>query len=256
MVAVLACSVLAGCGDATEASTLTASVARSRAAQARGLLNVLLSNPTDEAVQVRTLALDDDRFAPVAVTERLVTVQPHADRLLVPIALGPARCLGILGEPRIVGGGGSIAIDDAGRRVLDGVVDDACVLDAIGRSASIGFVGAGTPVSDVAVDVVLRLERGRGTEPVTVDGVGSNVIFTVSSDDLPATLAPGDERLDVTVRFSAERCEPHAMAETKKTYQFPLWVALAGGAPAFVELTVDGEARTALDRALNDGCRA
>ena len=252
---VLACSVLAGCAEIPDRPTsVTASVTRSRAAQARGQINVLLSNPTDWPVQVRSLALDDLRFAPVPATRRLVTIRPHADELLVPITLGTPRCIGVLGEPHVVAGGTSMPVDDAGRRVLDGIVEDACVLAAVRRSVSLDFVEEGTPVSDVAVDVVLRLERRGGGRVVTVDAVGSNVIFAVSSDDLPATLASDDDRLDVTVRFSAERCEPHALAESKKTYQLPVWVALDGGEPAFVELTVSGSARDALDRALNDGC--
>ena len=251
----LACTLIAGCGEASgPASGVTASVTRSRAAQARGQVNVLLSNPTDQTVQVGSLALDDLRFAPVPTTRRLVTIRPHAEALLVPITLGTPRCVGILDEPRVIAGGTSIPIDDAGRHVLDGIVDDACVLAAVHRSASLGFVEEGTPVSDVAVDVVLRLERRGGGRSVTVDAVGSNVIFTASSRELPATLGGDDDRLDVTVRFSAERCEPHALAESKKTYQFPVWVALDGGEPGFVELTVTGDARVALDRALNDGC--
>jgi hypothetical protein len=253
--AVLACTVLAGCGEAPSGPTsVTASVARSRAAQARGQINVLLSNPTDRPVQVRSLALDDLRFAPVPATRRLVTIRPHAEGLLVPLTLGAPRCIGVLGEPHVVAGRTSIPVDDAGRRVLDGIVEDACVLAAVHRSVSLDFLEEGTPVSDVAVDVVLRLQRRGSGRVVTVDAVGSNVIFAVSSDDLPATLAGDDDRLEVTVRFSAERCEPHALAESKKTYQFPAWVTLDDAEPAFVELTVTGGARAALDRALNDGC--
>ena len=251
---VLACTALAGCGDVDEPTALVASVSRSRAAQSRGLLNVLLSNPSDRAVQVRSVELDDDRFEPVPRTLRLVTMRPHTERLLVPIALGAPRCLGLLGAPRVIAGGASIPVDDAGRRVLDGIVEDACVLEAVHRSASVGFVGEGTPVSAVAVDIVLRLERRGGARTVTVDAVGSNVIFTASSHDLPATLAGEDDRLDVTVRFSAERCDPHALAESKKTYQVPAWVALDDGEPAFVELTIAGGARGALERALTEGC--
>jgi hypothetical protein len=108
--------------------------------------------------------------------------------------------------------------------------------------------------SATAVDVVLRVERRGDRRAVTVDSVGSNVIFTVSSAVVPATLGAGEDVLDIVVRVSAERCEPHALAESKKTFQLPVWVALDGGAPAFVELTLAGRVRDALDRALHDGC--
>lgn len=156
LVAVGACS-----GGAGEASTLTASLSWSRAAQSRGVINVLLDNPGDRPVQARTLALDDPRFAPVPVTERLVTVRPGTAGLLVPVALGAARCTGVLGEPRVLVGDAVVPVDDEGRRVLDGIVEDTCDRAAIDRSASVAFVEA-TPVSPVAVDVVLRLERGAG----------------------------------------------------------------------------------------------
>ena len=252
MLAVAASLLLAGCGTPTEPTPLTASVAHSRAGSARGLVNVLLASSADEPVQVRTLAIADQRFAPVPATERLVTVPAGADRLLVPVALGAGRCTGVLGTPVLLADGEPVAIDAAGRALLDRMEDDACDRALVARSATVSLVDADV-VTPTAVDVLLRVARERGAAAVTVDDVGSNVIFTVTSGDLPSTLSAEDDIVEVTVRFAADRCEPHAVAESKKTFQFPMWLALDGGEPQFVELAATGDVRDALGAAF-DAC--
>jgi len=261
LVALLA---LAACGggdeakERVEASPLRATLEQSRAAQVRHVVNVVLTNPTDREVRIGALRLVDERFEPVEPTERAVEVRPNVPELLVPVAIGRARCRESEVPPSIeLDRGRRVPVDDEGAALLDRLVEDACDLEAVADVASIFFDGTqARVVSEVAVDVTLRLERRGAGGTVTVDAVGSNVIFTATSRDLPAALGPGDEAMDVTVTLSAERCEPHALAESKKTFQLPVWVALDDGEPQFLELTVTGEPRRALDVALHEGCAA
>ena len=252
--------VLSACGGGDDPSSaaatpLRATLEQSRAAQVRGLVNVVLSSESDRVVRISTLRLDDARFAEVEPTSRRVEVAADEARLLVPVAIGAARCDEATEAPAIeLDGGRRVDIDRDGAALLDRLVEDACDREAIADVAHIDFDREdASAASPVLVDVTLRIERRADGGAVTVDAVGSNVIFAVTSSELPATLAPSEQVMDVTVRFSAERCEPHALAESKKTFLFPVWVALDGGEPQFVELEVLGAARRALDDAL-DAC--
>jgi hypothetical protein len=75
-----------------------------------------------------------------------------------------------------------------------------------------------------------------------------NVIFTLHLDRQHPVLRVTDDepsaRLPVTI--SADRCDPHAVAEFKTPYVFRSWLAVGDGRPVPVELVLEGGARTAL----------
>ena len=251
MVAVAALAAPACAGTGT--TPLTATVEQSRAAQVRQGVNVILASSSDAPVRFERIRLDDDRFEPVPATDRRVTVAPRTPRLLVPVPIGAARCTGTLGTPAVVVDDRRVAIDADGRALLDRLVDDACRREALDRQVDVAFSpDDAVAISPVEVEATLRLRRTGGDDTVTVDAIGSNVIFAVTAPT--ATLGADDSVLEVRVLLNASRCEPHALAESKKTWLFPVWLALGSGTPQHLELEITGRARALLERALLDGC--
>ena len=100
----------------------------------------------------------------------------------------------------------------------------------------------------IVISGELLLEQRHPGEPVAIDDAVGNVIFSLHLDQVHPVLRVSDEepiaRLPITI--SADRCDPHAVAEFKTPYVFRSWIAVGDGDPVAVELTLTGGARTAL----------
>jgi hypothetical protein len=83
----------------------------------------------------------------------------------------------------------------------------------------------------------------RGETTATVEDVRGNIVFGVELDDgtLPATAS-------FPLELQVDRCDTHALIESKRTFKFPLEVSLDGGDPALVvlEAVAGTPARTVL----------
>ena len=101
----------------------------------------------------------------------------------------------------------------------------------------------------IVISGELRLEQRHAGAPVAIDDAVGNVIFTlVLEQDHPLLRVSDDEpSARVPVRISADRCDPHAVAEFKTPYLFLSWVTVGDGEPVPVPLTLTGGARAALD---------
>jgi hypothetical protein len=99
-----------------------------------------------------------------------------------------------------------------------------------------------------AISGELRLDRRHSGAPVAIDHAVGNVIFTLHLDEDHPVLRVSDQepsaRLPITI--SADRCDPHAVAEFKTPYVFLSWVAVGDREPVPVPLTLTGGARQAL----------
>jgi hypothetical protein len=83
------------------------------------------------------------------------------------------------------------------------------------------------PSAQLAGSVIFELRPGTG-----------DPIVEITADDPEA-------RVEVTA--SAERCDPHSLIESKKSFVFVAWVRLGDAEAVPVELHPDGAARAALD---------
>jgi hypothetical protein len=95
---------------------------------------------------------------------------------------------------------------------------------------------------------LLVTKRGPG-EPVTlVDAVG-NVIFTLrlGGDGPPFRVTDDEPDIAVPVTISADRCDPHAVAEFKRPLVLLSWVAVGDGEPTPVEIVAEGGSRRAFE---------
>ena len=102
-------------------------------------------------------------------------------------------------------------------------------------------------------EVVLR--RRAAEEPVEVSRLGGSVVLDLlPDDDLPVTLAAGEQELRIPVTFDAARCDPHALAETKKPFVLPLAVTVGDGGSVPVQLPLDDGQRGRLQALLNRVC--
>jgi hypothetical protein len=92
----------------------------------------------------------------------------------------------------------------------------------------------------------LRLTRHSGEGPITVVRVGRSVIIDVTGPELPAEMAGDEDEFTTPVEFTSATCDPHALAETKKPYVFPLEVQAGDEDSVILDLPVDDATRAAL----------
>ncbi|WP_369133021.1 hypothetical protein [Modestobacter sp. I12A-02662] len=106
----------------------------------------------------------------------------------------------------------------------------------------------------LAGDVVLT--RRSGDDEIVVSELSPSVVLApVPHRQLPLRLAPGEERLELPVTFDATRCDPHALAETKQPFVFPVRVTVGDGEDALVDLPLDDGQRARLQEFLTSACR-
>ncbi len=139
---------------------------------------------------------------------------------------------------------------------LDEIRDRECgqrrVLDAV----DIGFGGVTRTDTSIAADVVLT--RRSGDEPVTVHNLRGTEIFSMLPPLAPeaepagplAVLSPGETELRVPVTLEVLRCDPHAVGQSTRTYEFKLWISVGDTETQFMVLDPSPELRTELDTIL------
>ena len=68
---------------------------------------------------------------------------------------------------------------------------------------------------------VLRLTRGTSTDTITIDTISGTVPYSFETVDTVdgepvAVLTAGTDMVEVPIRFTESRCDPHALAEVKQ----------------------------------------
>ena len=257
--AVLAALLLVGCAaPATPADPdLTVVLEQSRDNENRHLLQIALSNDGAEPVEVVRLQLRSPAFTGVAPTVREDVLAPGR-RLAFPIAYGAADCRGRGPATVVVGHRRDRVLHEAG---LDVPADDPlltrlhereCRLAALGRTAALSFTGWTRAGGTARAELVLT--RLRGVAPVAVAAVDGSVILTLRpGGPLPLALDGPEVRLPVVANPS--RCDPHALAESKRTYAFSLAVRYGDGPPLTVIARPDPADLPLLEQLVLDVCR-
>src|SRR3954447_12006063 len=131
--------------------------------------------------------------------------------------------------------------------------DADCRIEAVLRVVGITVQDLVDAGQTLTADVVLT--RQSGAEPVEVSRLSPSVVLDlVPDDDLPVTLAAGDDELRIPVTFDAARCDPHALAETKQPFLFPLLVTVGDSEDVPVPLPLDDGQRRQLQELLDRLC--
>jgi len=145
----------------------------------------------------------------------------------------------------------TLAASDAKLREINAV---ECAQQAILDVAqpSFGPVESQT-VAELNISIVLTRGDVATDVPVTLTSMTGNIVFIVTLSDEPRTLAPGEAEISVPAVISVGRCDPHVFAESKKTFVFPIHLAIGDADPAYVEIQPDAVTRQALQD-LFDSC--
>ena len=233
---------------------LLATVAPNRLYATRHAFGLGIRNVGDAPVEVVTAFLDSGLFEPAEAGDEGVVLQPGGRRFVLPVPYGEPICDGAVDVHVAV-----VTLAD-GREVRVPAVEEfpgavarlharECAALAVLDRAELAF-GDQWAQDGTTIHGELLLEERTPGEPVTVEDLRGNVIFTLSADrdDGPIlAIDEDDPAAAVPVTISADRCDPHAVAEFKTPFLMLAWVSVGSGEPVAVELEATGPARTALE---------
>lgn len=259
-IAVTGCSASpAAQGETTPALVPTAEVAFPRPLQADRIVEVLVEAEGAGTAFVTGVELTSPYFEPGPVSDTRVRVSEgwpgHArvplTRAVCPAGEGPSQARVAVataeGEPA----------DDVVVALADEVLARINSVECLQRDAldaaqpSFGVLES---VDSTQARATLVFTRGASDQPVTINGVKGNVIFTVEAEPgaLLAPMGADVATLEVPVTVRASRCDPHAFAESKKTFVFAAWIQV-DGREQHVEFQPDPAWRATL-QGLFDAC--
>jgi hypothetical protein len=229
---------------------IEAEAVRQRTDEAIGdQVQVRITDTGDEPFTVTSVALSSPGFAPVAPREETTEFTPG--RVIdLPVKFGEPRC-DVAAEPAAASltvvrpdGSEEDLLVPLSAEILTRIHEEECAVLAVLEVVDIHVVDLAD--EDEALTGSLRVTRRAGDDPVSVTRVGGSVILDVAADDLPTEMAGDDDERSTPVTFTSATCDPHALAETKKPYVFPLEVTVGDDEPVVMDLPVDDELRTRL----------
>lgn len=249
-----------GAGDTTADDVpepvdgLVATIGTNRLYVVDRAFGLALRNVGEEPVVVRQAQLTSSRFVVLPPIARDVTLQPGGQRFVLPLPYGEVRCDGEPEEAFPV----VLVVDDGEERRLqvpeeyEGAVarlhERECAAAEVRERVDITF-GDEWSMDGITISGELRLDQRTPGAPVVVDDAAGNVIFTLVLERAHPVVRVTDDApsAHVPVTISADRCDPHAVAEFKQPYRFLAWVTIGDADPVPVDLDLTGAARTALD---------
>src|SRR4051812_9150414 len=276
---VLAALLLAGCGAADDAPVaapppttrptaeavpvvpgIEAEAVRLRSDVAAGRrLQVRVTDTGAAPFTVTSVQLDTPGFAVLPARETSTALTPG--RVIdLPVEYGAVHCAtptgpaaGRLVVVRPDGTTEQLRVPLAGD-TLARLYADECAAEAVLAGGDVAGGGPGGDGDTLAGDVVLT--RRSGDQDVVVSALRPSVVLEpVPQRELPVRLAGDDDRLVLPVTFDAQRCDPHALAETKQPFVFPMHVTVGDGAEVVVDLPLDDAQRVQLQEFLGRVCR-
>lgn len=223
-----------------------------------------------EAVELRAAG-----FAPAGRTSAVAALGPGSP-VDLPLPHGEARCEQDPAAPssallhvRLDGGPVRAVLlplpEAAG--LLGRLHRPECVERELRRSVDVALVGGWVPdgPDGGARHTTLRLRRTTPDGPrVVVPELQSGILFTVRTSAGPGApvpspvlvFEPGAPSAQVPLVVRATRCDPHALAESKRTTQFRVPVEVDGTPAVQLVLQPDEAGRDLLVQYATDACRA
>ncbi|SES78321.1 hypothetical protein SAMN05421811_101326 [Nonomuraea wenchangensis] len=234
---------LTACGsparpDTTPPPGVSVSLAQWRSDEPAHRLQIAVRNTTDTPVHFADVQLVTPSFRTLAPA-RADTTLGRTDRTDLPAPYGAANC-SPQGLPqvrpatvvaRLSAGGGPLRTvvfplphpDPLLARLLR----DECSEFLIKQVAELAFGPEWTESDGTMRGSIVVTRRGAGK--VTLTDMGGTTHYIVTPEHRPlGTLEPGASRLEVRVALSPGRCDPHAFAEAKKAFLFPVRASLDG----------------------------
>lgn len=230
-----------GCANDGESAAsepdLRGRVRQSNLDQSLSSIRVQVLNDGSKPVDVRELVLHVPPF-PDAASE-VDAVIPPGRRIDFRVVYGEPSCAGSMPTPAAAtaeavadGRAVDIAVDDS-QNVLRRLLTLFCDRQRLGEvvTVSLGERWTREPAGDALLGTIELRRIGRDVD-VTVQNLSGSVVFRlqpVHAGEPIAVLSAAQDVLSIPIRATALRCDPHALAEGKKNYVFPVWLGLAGG---------------------------
>ena len=222
-----------------------------------GQVQVRITDTGDEPFTVTSVALDSPGFAPVPAREASTEFAPGRT-IDLPVKYGEPRC-DVAAEPagarltvvRPDGSTEDLRVPLAAE-IMTRIHEEECAVLALLEVVDVEVVDLAD--EDDALTGSLRLTRRAGHDAVSVARVGRSVILDVTADELPTEMAGDEDELSTPLVFTSATCDPHALAETKKPYVFPLEVTVGDGEPVTMDLPVDDELKARLEALVDRVC--
>lgn len=220
-------------------------------------LAIATTNNGSTAIEVTAIGLRAEHFDPLHEEAKSTTITPGTRTDLqvdfgtvfdcaVATPLSAVVDIELLIPPDPAPQRFTVPIDPA---PLDEMRDTECRIQAVTDAVGIGFAPQWTVAGSLlAIDI--ELDRNLGDERVTVETLrGTEIVTlrTVPRDTEPvAILDPGVPNLPIPVEFEVIRCDPHAVGQATKPYEFKLWVAVGDREAQLMALNPDTELKAAL----------
>jgi hypothetical protein len=275
-VGLLALLVLTGCASLPNEAPpegLTLSVYQNRTDVAARKLEVSFLNDTGSALTVSRLELKAGQFAGTAVWPKESTTIPAGVTISLPVPLPDPDCTA---EPtdaevefdyRLADGraGTAVATPFDTLERLPGIRQDDCIAVSVASIVTVSM-DAAPRVSTIAgrtiAEIDLDLIPTGATGSVTFESASSTTLLTPvdpdGADTTPApisrTIAGGDEPTTVTLLYSANRCDAHAIAEDKRGTIFPVRVSTTDGFAGPLYVSAADDVRDALYDVVRTAC--
>jgi hypothetical protein len=239
---------------------LVAQIEVNRLYSLQGALGLALRNVGAEPRLVRSVGLDTPLFDPAGASAREVQLEPGGRQFVVPVPYGAARCEQPVDAVSFVA---VVTLDDGQElRVpaperYDGSVGRmharVCAAAAVGEQVELRLGDRWVQDGRSATGelVLQQLEPGSSA---SLEQVSGSVLLALRVGDAGSPILRVDDDHPVAsteVVISVVRCDPHALSESKKTFVFPVWIALGDGPAVAVELHPGTASRTALDELLH-----
>lgn len=255
-----------------------ASAYRSRDDDARGgRFQITVTNFSDATITLQSVQFRSPGFAETEPSQRELTMGPGA-RLDVPVTFGAADCAAQVqpieavvdlldddGEPS-----SQVVALDQPYDIIDRIHNEECAAQRLAERLDLTFTvdDAVLPAAGDArfpqrhatllVGRVDPAEDDRGTrEPVRIDEVAGSVLWGVVADPavpLPLTMRADAAELRVPLLIGPVTCVDHAVADSKKPFVFPVWIAFGDGDPEYARIPVDDATRHDLSTFLGRVC--
>lgn len=141
-------------------------------------------------------------------------------------------------------------------RLLDYLLRTDCEQAEVREVATATLTGL-APRPDGALHAAIRLTRTGGTAPVTMTDLKGSILYTLTpvvTAPPYGTLAAGQATADVPIVIAPSRCDPHAIGEVKKPYEFPAWLAVGDAPPVYTVIDVPEPDRAILFDLVRKAC--
>jgi hypothetical protein len=204
-------------------------------------LEVAVRNTSDVPVYFADVQLVTPSFKTLPAEKTDATIK-HTDRTDLRITYGPANC-SPAGLPEVQPATVVAHVRTGSeplRRVvfqvphpsplLTRLLRDECSEFLVRQAADIQFGPEWKQVGKAMRGTLTLTRRGAGAVAIDEIGWTTHYVATPDSKKRPlAVLEAAAQRLEVPFALTPGRCDPHAFAEAKKAFQFPVRASVDGG---------------------------